>query len=121
MFCPNCGTKIEVPAASCAHCGASLPGPSTGPPATPPPFSSVVKIPNYLVQSILVTLCCCLPPGIVAIVFAAQVNGKIALGQIDEARRYSRMAYVWSWVSFGAGVLVTLFYLLLLLAGEIKP
>src|SRR5262249_40218583 len=36
--------------------------------------------PNYLVPSILVTLCCCLIGGIIAIVHAAQVNSKWAAG-----------------------------------------
>src|SRR5438093_12052328 len=44
----------------------------------PPPLSlppkPVVAVPNYLIQAILVTLCCCLPFGIPAIVYAAQVN-----------------------------------------------
>src|SRR5688572_21843187 len=35
-------------------------------------------IPNYLWQAILCTLCCCLPAGIPAIIFAAQVNTKLA-------------------------------------------
>jgi len=38
-------------------------------------------VPNYLVQAILCTICCCLPFGIVAIVYAAQVNGKVAGGR----------------------------------------
>ena len=38
------------------------------------------NIPNYLVQAILTTLFCCLPFGIVAIVYAAQVNTKIEAG-----------------------------------------
>src|SRR5882672_10526815 len=44
----------------------SAPPPAALPGALPPG----VKVPNYLVQSILVTLCCCLPFGIAAIVFA---------------------------------------------------
>ena len=37
-------------------------------------------VPNHLVWAILSTLFCCLPLGIVSIVFAAQVNGKLAAG-----------------------------------------
>ena len=75
------------------------------------------KIPNYLVQSILVTICCCVPFGIVAIVFAAQVNGRIAMGDIATARRYSRLAYIWSWVAFGVGAAGGLIYGCLVLLG----
>ena len=35
-------------------------------------------IPNYRIPSILVTIFCCLPLGIAAIIFAAQVDGKVA-------------------------------------------
>ena len=44
-----------------------------------------ISVPNYLVQAILTTIFCCLPFGIVAIVFAAQVNGKLA-GEITLGR-----------------------------------
>src|SRR5438128_1439779 len=47
------------------------------PPAMPA-VPAISHVPNYLVQSILCTLFCCLPFGIVAIVYAAQVNSKVA-------------------------------------------
>ncbi|GAB3065582.1 CD225/dispanin family protein [Stenotrophomonas tumulicola] len=50
------------------------------------------QIPNHLVWSILTTLFCCLPLGIVSIVFAAQVNGKVAAGDIAGAREASDKA-----------------------------
>src|SRR5262245_2690227 len=50
------------------------------------------EIPNYLVQSILVTLFCCLPLGIVSIVFAAQVNSKVAAGDYAGAQKASDQA-----------------------------
>jgi hypothetical protein len=76
----------------------------------PAAIAAPVQIPNYLVQSILVTLCCCLPAGIVAIVYAAQVNSKVAAGDIAGAMESSRLAKIWSWVGFGLGILVTLIY-----------
>jgi hypothetical protein len=68
------------------------------------------NIPNYLVQSILVTLCCgCgLPFGIVAIVNAAQVNSKLSAGDIAGARRASDSAKMWSWIGFGVGIVTQL-------------
>jgi hypothetical protein len=71
-----------------------------------------VQIPNYLVQAILCTLFCCLPGGIVAIVYAAQVNGKIAAGDIRGARSASDSARTWCWVSFGVGLVVSIIYLI---------
>ena len=61
-------------------------------------------IPTYLAQSILVTLCCCLPAGIPAIVFAAQVNSKLMAGDVQGAMRASSNAKTWCWVSFGLGI-----------------
>ena len=44
------------------------------------------QVPNNLVWAILSTLFCCLPAGIVSIVYAAQVNGKLAAGDIAGAQ-----------------------------------
>jgi hypothetical protein len=65
-------------------------------------------VPNYLVQAILVTLFCCLPFGIVAIVYAASVNGKLQAGDYRGARAASDSAKTWCWVSFGLGLVANL-------------
>ncbi|QWR78965.1 CD225/dispanin family protein [Candidatus Magnetomonas plexicatena] len=65
-------------------------------------------IPNYLVYSILVTLFCCLPTGIVAIVYSSQVSGKVASGDFQGAVVSSKKAKTWCWVSFGIGIVVTI-------------
>jgi hypothetical protein len=84
-------------------------------PATPPPSISPVAgggtftgstVPNYLVQSILCTLCCCLPFGIVAIVYAAQVNGKVQAGDYAGAQAASKNAKMWCWLAFGFGIVI---------------
>ena len=76
------------------------------------------SVPNYLAQAILVTLFCCLPFGIVAIVYAAQVNSKVALGDYAGAMETSNKAKTWCWVSFGVGLGIAAIYVLaLLLAG----
>jgi hypothetical protein len=74
--------------------------------------------PNYLVQAILCTLFCCLPFGIVAIVFSAQVNGKWQTGQYQDAQRTSEQAKMWCWIAFGIGMLqiVVFVFLYILLA-----
>jgi hypothetical protein len=72
-----------------------------------------VKIPNYLAQSILVTLFCCWPLGIPAIVFSAKVNGKIVSGDIPGAMEASRKAKMWGWWSFGCGLALWVIYAIL--------
>jgi len=59
---------------------------------------------NYLVQSILVTICCCIPLGIPAIVYAAQVNSKYEAGDTAGAEEASRQAKFWCWLAFGVGL-----------------
>ena len=41
---------------------------------------------NNMVKAILVTIFCCLPLGIVAIIKASEVNGKLAAGDIEGAQ-----------------------------------
>ncbi len=62
--------------------------------------------PNYLAQSIIVTLCCCTIGGIVAIVYAAQVNSKWSAGDLAGARAASDNAKMWCWLSFGIGLVI---------------
>lgn len=47
---------------------------------------------NWLVESILVTIFCCLPLGIVGIVNASQVSSKFATGDHNGALEASRNA-----------------------------
>ena len=65
---------------------------------------------NWLVESILVTLFCCLPLGIVGIVFASQVNSKFAAGDYNGALRASRDAAKWTKISFWIGIAVIIAY-----------
>ena len=65
---------------------------------------------NCLVWAILSTLCCCLPFGIVAIVYAAQVDGKYAAGDYQGAVDSANKAKTWCWVSFGIGIVVSVLW-----------
>jgi hypothetical protein len=77
----------------------------------------VQKVPNYLVQAILTTLFCCLPFGIV--VYAAQVNSKLAAGDYAGAVEVSGKAKTWCWVSFGIGLAATVIWFIFVLIGAI--
>lgn len=61
--------------------------------------------PTYLVQAILVTLCCCLPFGIVSIVQAAQVSSLYQAGDYNGAMVKSESAKKWSLVGFICGLI----------------
>jgi hypothetical protein len=90
-------------------------GPPGGYGAPPPGYGGYPvppgSVPNYLVQSILVTLFCCLPAGVAAIVFASQVDGKLARGDYQGALESSRKAKQWCWISaVGAVVALVLYF-----------
>ena len=76
------------------------------PPQAPGAFGGQAGPPikNYLIQSILVTLCCCMPLGIVAIIFAAQVNSKLAAGDVAGAQEASSRARMCCWIAVALGV-----------------
>jgi hypothetical protein len=63
-------------------------------------------IPNYLWPSIAVTLCCCAPLGIPAIVFASRVDAFKASGDIAAAQEASNKAKTWALASVGVAILV---------------
>src|SRR5436190_14244886 len=79
------------------------------PPGPKGPFSE-----NWLVEAILVTLLCCLPFGVVGIIFAAQVNTKQQAGDSVGAENARREAAKWTKIGFWVGlawvILICIFY-----------
>jgi hypothetical protein len=73
--------------------------------------------PNYLVWAILSTILCCLPFGIVSIVYAAQVNSKWQVGDVTGANMASQNAKTWAWVSFVVGLFGILIWIMLMVLG----
>jgi hypothetical protein len=72
---------------------------------TPPPApGATTSVPNYLVPAIISAICC-FPLGIISIVFAAQVNGKVQAGDIPGAQQAAKMAKIFSFVFIGLALL----------------
>jgi|SRR5579872_998814 len=123
MFCPQCGAGNADTAVVCVQCGRNL---QPGVPVAPLPVTGVVMpapgttVPNYLVFAILTTVFCCLPAGIPAIIYAAQVNGKLQTGDLAGAKAASSNARMWCWVSFAVGLVASLFWLLIFGVGLIR-
>lgn len=111
MHCTNCGRPLGDNAAACAFCGAAV--------QRFPARAAAASVPNHLIQSVLVTLCCCLPFGIVAIVYAAQVNTKLAAGDIAGAVQASNNARTWGWIAFLCGAIPSAIYIVLMLMGAV--
>ncbi|MEO5683807.1 MAG: CD225/dispanin family protein [Chitinophagaceae bacterium] len=80
----------------------------TSPPSAPPK--------NWLVESILVTLFCCLPFGIAGIVFATQVNTKWSVGDFNGALQSSKDAAKWTKIGFFVGIAFIVLYLIAVFA-----
>ncbi len=66
-------------------------------------FAEPVK--NHLAKAIFSTLCCCLPLGVVAIVYAAQVGSKQAGGDYYGAKESSDNAEKWANISIVLGLI----------------
>lgn len=67
---------------------------------------------NWLVESILVTIFCCLPFGIVGIVNAANVNARYASGDYDGASRAASEAAKWTKLGFWIGIGFIVLYII---------
>ena len=99
MYCTNCGSPRPDHATACANCGTPVQY-----------FPPMAPVNNYLVPAVLTTLCCCLPGGVVAIIYAAQVNSKLAAGDVDGAADASRKAKMWCWISIGLSIVFWIGY-----------
>ncbi len=125
MFCPKCGTRNEEEARFCVSCGNSLasqggfqPQPAARPAGDPFAWADPSgPVPNYLPHAIVTTLLCCMPFGIVSIVYAAQVNSKVLAGDIQGARESSENAKKWAIISAVLGIIPMGFFLMMFMGG----
>jgi len=83
---------------------------------TPPPAGGSATVPNYMVPAII-SIFCCWPLAIPAIIFAAQVNNKVAAGDVAGAQDSSKKAKMFSFIAIGLGVLGILIYVIMLVLG----
>jgi hypothetical protein len=71
---------------------------------------------TWLLESILVTIFCCLPFGIAGIVFASRVESKYYSGDINGAMEASREAGKWTKLGLWIGLAVIILYLIMVFA-----
>lgn len=114
MFCRNCGAQIPDGTNFCPYCGSNQTA------AGPEPLvrhQQGEKPSTYLVLSIIVTILCCLPFGIIGIIYASKVDSCWNAGNFDEARENSRKAKTWDLVGLVLGFVTYLIYILLIFLG----
>ena len=76
-------------------------------------YKEIPPLPNnFLTWAILCTIFCCVPFGIVGIVYASKVNGLYALGKYDEANYSARKAKFWTSLGFWIGLGLILLYII---------
>lgn len=117
-FCPKCGTQIADGTAFCPNCGYRLndsQSTSTSPSSSASNNACKTCPDNYLVYSILTTLFCCLPFGIVGIVKSAQVSSKYQSGDYEGAVQASRDAKKWSMIALICGLVWYLLYMIVVI------
>ncbi len=95
--------------------------PAQGPPPVNQPYApspaqrqAVPK--SWLLESILVTIFCCLPFGIAGIVFASRVESKFYSGDVNSALQASQEAGKWTKIGFGIGIATLVIYLIMVFA-----
>ncbi len=121
-FAPPPATPTRVatpPPATPSTAVASTPAPAPSPIPPPPtaPVATGAGVPagapnagGLLAFAIVTTVFCCLPLGIPAIVFAAQINAKVAAGDRAGAWDAARKARMFAWIALGCGLLAMLAY-----------
>jgi hypothetical protein len=81
---------------------------------TPPPAGGgSATVPNYMVPAII-SIFCCWPLAIPAIIFAAQVNGKAQAGDVAGAQDSSKKAKMFSFIAIGLGLAGILIYIIMI-------
>ncbi|MDR2815958.1 MAG: CD225/dispanin family protein [Proteiniphilum sp.] len=91
------------------------------PPSQEPPANDIppLKPSNWLWQSIVATIFCCIPFGIVGIVHAVKVDSLYFNGQYRESEQMARKAKMWTLISIGAALLYVIFAMILFVLGDL--
>ncbi len=131
MYCPSCGKAVGDSASFCDSCGRELSGLGSPGVMRPQPYQPTYEAPRYrqplpgpgsstpthLGWAIVSLILFFWPTAIPAIVYAARVDNRLAMGDIAGAQEASRKAKTWCWVSTGiaiAGVVIAFVVLFIL-------
>ncbi len=135
MFCHRCGAQNPDEAQYCMKCGQvivgmNIPTESVGTANRPIGVyetrsavyaASQSGVPSHLIPAVLITvfssLCCCNPIafvfGVIAIIYASQVDTKLAEGNRAGAEESSRKARSWCWIAGITILVLTILFFIL--------
>lgn len=118
-FCPKCGNAVPDEASFCPKCGTNIPDAATPVPQTQgyQQQSAQPCPPTYLALSIIVTVLCCLPFGIVGIIKSSSVSKEYAAGNHAGAQEASKQAKTWDIVGICCGLFWYIIYIILIACG----
>ena len=145
ITCKECGAQVSQFAEACPNCGMPLAKsennaftqPQNPPQQQPPVYQSQYgqqqnvggdqnqneqgpPPKTWLVESILVTLLCCLPFGIAGIVSASKVESRWYAGDKAGAMQASADAARWTKIGFFGGLIIGVLYGLLIATGVVN-
>lgn len=108
IHCPACGAEISASAGQCPKCGhpiqqTNVAGFNNGQP----------KPDTHLAKAIISTILCCLPLGIVSIIYSTKVDSLYALGDYEGAINASKKANKWGNWSIGVAAVCWVLYVLI--------
>lgn len=91
------------------------------PPTQEPPLDGIppLKPSNWLWQSILATIFCCLPLGIVGLIYATKVDSLYFKGSYEESEQMAQKAKMWTLISVGVGLLYLIVWIIMLVTGNL--
>lgn len=108
ITCRECGAQISDAATTCPQCGSLVV--KTVAPQPHQSNNNQICPETHLTKAIFVTLFCCWPLGIPAIVNAAGVSNAFASGNYQLALQKSNDAEKWSKYCIIAGVILWILY-----------
>ena len=81
------------------------------------------EVPNHLplsiIAAILTLCCCCIPFGIIPLIFSIQVNSKLAIGDYAGAQSASDNAKLWAWICIGVALSLFVINMIVRLATQL--
>mgnify|MGYP001267594751 CR=1 FL=1 len=101
MYCRRCGQLNDDGATRCVKCAEALYRPQSAP----------TRVSSHLAFAVVVTVLCCVPAGIPAIVYASRVTPLAIAGEVEAAQNASAKAGMWCWIALVAGLAGGLLYL----------